>query len=335
MTPPTPSRDTPAGRAYNDLRNLARRQNRDPAEYITLYALEGFLARLASSESATDFVLKGGVLMAAFADRRPTRDIDFAARGFTNDIPEVERRVMSILAVRRDDGLEFDLDSVNGERIRDEADYNGVRVKVTAQLATAQVALHIDVNFGDPIWPAPAEAVLPLLLGGTLHLLGYPDHMVLAEKIVTALERGEQNTRWRDFTDIAAIARSRVVSGADLQEAIGVVARYRQVELEPLGPLLSQMPAFAQRKWQVWRKKQRIEQSTPVRFEDLLATCLDFVEPVLAGNTDRLHWNFSSQAWEEPTSASVERALNSSSSLIEGEKTSERTGTDSAENGYR
>lgn len=323
MTPPTPSRDTPAGRAYNDLRNLARRQNRDPAEYITLYALEGFLARLAASESAADFILKGGVLMAAFADRRPTRDIDFAARGFANDIPEVERRVRSILAVPRDDGLEFDLDSVNGEQIRDEADYNGVRIKMTARLATAQVALHIDVNFGDPIWPAPTEAVLPLLLGGTLRLLGYPDHMVLAEKIVTALERGEQNTRWRDFTDIAAITRSRTVEGTDLQEAIGVVARYRHVELEPLGPLLSQMAALAQRKWEVWRRKQRLEQSTPVSFADLLATCLVFVEPVLEGSADRLQWNPSSQAWEEPTLANTERALDSSSSLIVEENTSD------------
>lgn len=183
--------------------------------------------------------------MAAYADRRPTRDIDFAARGLANDIPEVEQRVRSILAVSRDDGLEFDLDSISGDQIRDEADYNGVRVKIAARLATAQVALHIDVNFGDPIWPEPTEAVLPLLLGGTLRLLGYPDHMVLAEKIVTALERGEQNTRWRDFTDIEAIARSRTVKGADLQETIDVVAHYRQVELEPLGPLLSQMPTLA------------------------------------------------------------------------------------------
>lgn len=211
MTPPAPARDTPAGRAYNDLRNLARKQQRDLAECITLYALEGFLARLAVSESAADFVLKGGVLMAAFVERRPTRDIDFAARGFANDIPEVEDRVRRILEVSRDDGLEFNADSVRGELIRDGADYNGVRVKITARLATANVPLHIDVNFGDPIWPAPTEATLPLLLGGTLELLGYPDHMVLAEKIVTALERGEQNTRWRDFTDIAAIARSRSV----------------------------------------------------------------------------------------------------------------------------
>lgn len=298
MSPPTPSRDTPGGRAYNDLRNLARKQKRDPAEYITLYALEGFLARLAASESAADFVLKGGVLMAAFAERRPTRDLDFAARGFVNDIPEVERRVRSIVTIPGDDGLEFDTGSVSGEQIRDDAEYSGVRVKITARLATAQVALHLDVNFGDPIWPAPTEAVLPLLLGGTLRLLGYPDHMVLAEKIVTAIERGEQNTRWRDFTDIAAIARSRSVKGADLKEAIDVVARYRQVNLEPLGPLLSEMPALAQRKWEVWRRKQRLEQSTPEQFRDLLQLCFAFADPILESNVAGT-WDPNTGAWGE------------------------------------
>jgi len=297
VTPPTPSRETPAGRAYNDLRNVARRQGRDPGEYITLYALEGFLARLTASESAADFVLKGGVLMATFAERRPTRDIDFAARGFANDVPDIEQRVRNIITVRRDDGLEFDPDSVGGEQIRDEADYDGVRVKMTARLATAQVALHIDVNFGDPIWPVPTEAVIPLLLGGTLRLLGYPVHMVLAEKIVTALERGEQNTRWRDFTDIVAIASSLTVNGADLQEAINVVARYRQVEIEPLGPLLMHMPALAQRKWEVWRRKQRIEQSTPVSFAALLGTCFAFTEPLLTHGVCESTWDPRSGRW--------------------------------------
>ncbi len=217
-----------------------------------------------------------------------TRDIDFAVHGFANDIPEVEKRVRSILTVPADDGLQFDLDSVNGELIRDEADYNGVRVKVTASLATAQIALHLDVNFGDPIWPAPTEAVLPLILGGSLRILGYPDHMVLAEKIVTAIERGEQNTRWRDFTDIAAIARYRSVDGSDFQEALNVVARYRQVDIEPLRPLISEMPALAQRKWEVWRKKQRLGHATPVSFADLLETCLIFAEPALTNSVAHL-----------------------------------------------
>ncbi len=238
--------------------------------------------------------------MAAFASRRPTRDIDFAAHGFPNDISEVEQRVLDIIAVPIDDGLLFDPTSVSGEPIREGIDYSGVRVKMTARLVTAQVALHIDVNFGDPIWPAPTEAALPLLLGGTLRLAGYPDHMVLAEKIVTAIERGEQNTRWRDFTDIAAIARTRSIRGTDLRDAIDTVARYRQVDVEPLGPLIADMPALAQRKWETWRKKQRLEESTPVSFGELLQKCLTFAEPVLNHSVTHLSWDPHSTSWGPP-----------------------------------
>lgn len=306
MTPPTPSRDNPAGLAYNELRNLARRDGRDFAEYITLYALEGFLARLTCSEHADDFVLKGGVLMSAFAARRPTRDIDFAASGFASDISSVEQRVRNIIKVHRNDGLLFDPYAVMGEQIREDADYTGVRVKITARLATAQVAMHIDVNFGDPVWPAPTEAVLPLLLGGTLTLAGYPDHMVLAEKIVTAIERGEQNTRWRDFADIAAIARTRSIQGADLRSAIDTVANYRQVKVEPLGTLTANMPGNAQRRWEIWRKKQRLEGVTPSSFAELLNQCLSIAEPILTGVAVTLVWQPEAKSWSAEIAESHE-----------------------------
>ena len=91
MTPPAPPRDSPAGRAFNDLRNLAKRQGRDPFEYYTLYALEGFLARMAASPQADHFVLKGGVLMAAFAARRQLRGSDLAG-GDAGDPAEASGR---------------------------------------------------------------------------------------------------------------------------------------------------------------------------------------------------------------------------------------------------
>ncbi len=100
MTPASPSRDSAEGRAYDDLPNLARRHGREAVEYFTLYALEGFLARLAASTYAEDLVLRGGVLMAAFAARRPTRDIDLAASGFANDVADVEQRVREIVEAR-------------------------------------------------------------------------------------------------------------------------------------------------------------------------------------------------------------------------------------------
>lgn len=294
---PTPRRDTLAGRAYNDLRNLAKRHRREPAEYFTIYALEGFLERLATSERADDFVLKGGVLMAAFAARRPTRDIDLAASGFGNDIAEVEQRVREVAAQPLEDGLEFDTGSVAGEPIRDDADYSGVRVKITAELGSARIALHVDVNFGDPIWPAPTVAELPRLLGGTLRLNGYPDHMVLAEKIVTAIDRGEANTRWRDFVDIAAMSGTRTISADDLREAIRIVANHRGVELESLAQRLEHMPQLAQAKWATWRRKQRLTETTPVTFAELLDACVAFTDPILTEPALSGIWSPAERAW--------------------------------------
>ncbi|PWR13899.1 hypothetical protein DKT69_18825 [Micromonospora sicca] len=76
-----PTRTTVAGRAYLDLQNLARRTSRPTDELHQVYALEGFLARLSQSPYADKLVLKGGVLLAAYAARRPTRDVDLQADG--------------------------------------------------------------------------------------------------------------------------------------------------------------------------------------------------------------------------------------------------------------
>jgi hypothetical protein len=79
-----PTGATTAGRANLELRRLARARNRPTAELLQLYALEGFLARLPASPHAHRLVLKGGVLLAAFDARRPTKDIDLAARDLAN-----------------------------------------------------------------------------------------------------------------------------------------------------------------------------------------------------------------------------------------------------------
>ena len=108
MTPV--SRVTAAGRAYLDLKAKAKKESRLTDELIQLYVLEGFLARLAVSTYADQLVLKGGVLLAAFDTRRPTRDIDFAARDLTNDTEHILGVTRAILAASQkdDDGLVFD-----------------------------------------------------------------------------------------------------------------------------------------------------------------------------------------------------------------------------------
>jgi len=152
-------------------------------------------------------VLKGGVLLAAYDLRRPTADVDFAAVQMSSDVETVRRLVGEVAAAvlpgDLEDGLAFDPGEIRAETIREDDEYSGVRVRLVARLATAREPFHVDVNVGDPIWPAPAEISLPRLLGQEpIRVRGYPMEMVLAEKIVTALHRGQASTRWRDFGDI-------------------------------------------------------------------------------------------------------------------------------------
>jgi hypothetical protein len=167
-----PTLATVDGRVYLDLQNLARRQGRPTDELHQLYALEGFLARLVASPYADMFVLKGGVLLAAYDTRRPTRDVDLQAQHLSNDIGHVLAIVRQIAGLHLDDGLVFDASAATADGIRDQDAYPGVRVTITGGLAAARLTFHVDVNVGDPIWPAPQTISLPRLLAGTIAIAG-------------------------------------------------------------------------------------------------------------------------------------------------------------------
>ena len=117
------TRATPAGRAYLDLRKKARWDRRPVDEPMRLYVLESFLARLAVTRFADRFVLKGGVLLAAFVERRPTRDIDLQAQDLDNDPGAIRIAIVEIAPVGLDDGVIFDVETATAEVIRGENRY--------------------------------------------------------------------------------------------------------------------------------------------------------------------------------------------------------------------
>lgn len=88
-------------------RCCARRANRPTDEILRLYALEALVARIVVSPRAEHLVLKGGVLLAAFDVRRPTRDVDLAPRQMSGDIETVLAAVREIASLSLDDGVEF------------------------------------------------------------------------------------------------------------------------------------------------------------------------------------------------------------------------------------
>lgn len=296
---PNLRRGTPAGDATLAIQKLARQTGGDVQELQTLYVLEALLARIAASEYRDDFVLKGGVLLAAFAARRPTKDVDLQATGMSNDADTVADRIRKITSTRLGDGVEFDAGSRAASAIRDTDEYVGVRVRLVGHLGRARVTVGIDVNFGDPIWPEPKLIELPPIVPldrQPVTLLGYPLTMVLAEKVVTAIDRGEANTRWRDFADVYTLSRLQHVDAGDFRASLDAVAAYRRVELTPLLPGLVSMPDRAQPKWRAWRRRVNRESELPEQFGDLLTALAQFVDPVLVRTADG-GWDPNLSAW--------------------------------------
>jgi predicted nucleotidyltransferase component of viral defense system len=292
-----PTRATIAGSTYLDLRKLARENQRPVDELLQLYVLEAFLARLTSSRFAEQLVLKGGVLLAAFDERRPTRDIDLQAQLLDNDIQAIRATACEIAAITLEDGMIFDVASATAEEIRDEEIYSGVRVTMQAHLATAHLHFHIDTNVGDPITPAPKDVRLPRLLGGEIVLRGYPLAMVHAEKIVTAIARGTVNTRWRDFADIYMLSRRHAINGTQLVRSTRRVAEHRHVQLAPLTEILVGYEEIGQQRWAAWRRRQKLEDRLPEQFQDVLTAVIDFADPAITGTAEGRSWDPITGGW--------------------------------------
>jgi hypothetical protein len=295
-----PTRATPAGRAYLDLRKKARQDHRPVDELMQLYVLESFLARLAGTRFAERCVLKGGVLLAVFGERRPTRDIDLQAQDLDNDPGAIRAAIVEIAAVGLDDGVIFDVETATAEVIRDEDRYQGVRVSMAARLATARPAFHVDVSVGDPITPVPANVHLPRVLGGEIVMRGYPLVMVHAEKIVTAISRGSTSTRWRDFADMYLLARRHPIDGTQLDKSIRGVALHRDAELVPLGQVLADYGTVGQRRWEAWRRRQRLDDRLPGQFSEVVTAVVAFADPAITGMVAGQSWDPATSAWGQP-----------------------------------
>lgn len=248
-------------------------------EYLTRHALESFLDRLNRTPHASDFVLKGGLLLGAYGVRRPTKDADSNAVGADTTPAHLEQVVRDIAAVAVDDGVAFDLDSINVVEIRDDAEYPGMRLRVKVSIATWQGTVSWDVSTGDPIVPAPRRVTLDRILGEPITLVGYAPESTVAEKGVTILERGITSTRWRDYVDIVALGEA----GLDMRElaqAARAVAAYRGVELFPIGPVVDGYGAVGQAKWAAWRRKEGLTAVCDENLDDQMARVAAILDPV-------------------------------------------------------
>jgi hypothetical protein len=264
---------------------------------LVLYAHEGFLRRLSLSDHRRALVLKGGMLMAVLHARRPTRDADLSVHGLPSDHASVRRFIRDIARTNAADGLEFDTTKITTMTMREDAEYQGVRVSMPAALATARIKVQLDLSFGDPI--DTCEISYPALLDDDdIPLLGYPIDLTLAEKISTMMVRGQANTRDRDFADVALLARIHAIDAGALHSALARTAEHRAHPIVALSSTLERHADNRQSTWTTLRQRSALD-TLPPSFNDLVAEVVRFVDPLVELGAAAGAWQPNERRWSE------------------------------------
>ena len=216
------------------LKNIAKSSGRDYNFVSIQYMHERFLARLEKSEFKERFILKGALLLLAYGIPRvrPTKDIDFLGDHLSNQTDEIESAIRQIAEIELDDGVMFYAGQIEIDEITKDADYTGIRVRLTATVGGDYQRLQIDIGFGDIIVHGPVEMSYPAMLDFEPPKVSvYSLESAIAEKLQAIVSLGIFGSRMKDFYDIWFLTKTRNFDKERLTEAIETTFKKRNTEI--------------------------------------------------------------------------------------------------------
>ena len=185
------------------VQELEDKYNLNYYESLQRFMFERILERISVSEYQDNFILKGGLLLAAMfgVENRTTKDMDTTITGIDISKDKMASVLNKILSINLNDGVKFDIVSISD--IREEDEYGGNKYRITGRVNSTKVNLEIDVSTGDKVTPKELKFKYPLLFEDRSILINsYNIETLLAEKIETVLRRGKYNSRMKDYYDI-------------------------------------------------------------------------------------------------------------------------------------
>lgn len=253
--------------------------------------MERFLYRLSQSPHADRFVLKGALMFTAWGApaSRATKDIDLLAR-MDNAVEAVTAVIAEVCGETVDaDGLVFDVRSIAGRAIKEDADYAGVRMTLLVTLQNARVSMQIDIGFGDVVTPNATMTDYPALLDfAAPRILGYPRETVVAEKSEAMTKLGLLNSRMKDFYDLWLLSRQFDFDGPTLTTAIRRTFENRKNSVVSLPTAFT--PSFVgdagkEAQWQGFIRKSKLSDAPNV-LKAVVDALVTFLSPA-AGAVER------------------------------------------------
>jgi len=280
------------------LLQVSKKRNEDYHFVLSRYANERFLYRLYKSNYKDHFILKGAMLFMVWTSElyRPTKDVDLLGFGDNSD-DALRTKFQEICKVTVEpDGLTFDDKDIRIMEIREEQDYHGQRILMTANIGKTKIPMQFDVGFGDVVTDPP-EIDFPTLLDFPApKIRAYPKESVVSEKLQIIVEFGIASSRMKDYYDLSVIAKQFDFQGTLLVEAIRRTFRKRNTEIPQKKPIGLSQDFIAddnkQKQWKAFISKNNVH-----HISESLAKIADFLcefllPPLEAANDNSKTWNY-------------------------------------------
>jgi len=289
------------------LTNIAKETKRDFEAILLQYFQERFLYRLSISPYRSAFILKGALLFLVYEMPffRPTKDVDFLVRSKSKDIGTIKGMIQDIARVDAQDGVRFFPESVSLESVMEDADYEGIRVKIKGSLDKARKALQIDIAFGDVLVAEPIEMEFPLLLDDqpAPRLKVYSNESAIAEKFQSLVKLNILTSRMKDIYDILFLASHQPFGMHLLHKAIVKTFNRRGTPIEERRSIFTrEFKSSKEKQTQgtAFLKRSRLESYRT--FDEAINHLEFFLEPVCSRGSlssgNQFKWNPEKWTWK-------------------------------------
>ncbi|MDD3945110.1 MAG: nucleotidyl transferase AbiEii/AbiGii toxin family protein [Bacteroidales bacterium] len=268
------------------IRNQAKKNNIDAQILLRNYMLERLLERISLSKYKWNFILKGGMLVAAMAglDARSTIDMDATIKGYQLNEENLRNVFDEILHTPVNDDINMTLLGIS--QIHEESEYECFRISLSEKVENTNIPLKVDITTGEVITPREVQYRFALMLENrSIDILAYNLETVLAEKMETIISRGILNTRMRDFYDlhILRVLQSDNIDRSLLAEAFkatsakrGLVFTYENI-LSELDKVL--INPEVKRLWGNYRK--RFSYAADLEWDEVIVSLKNLFDAIL------------------------------------------------------
>ena len=203
------------------LRHIAKEENSTFQDVWRRLILERFLVLVSKSKFSESLIFKGGLLLSHYLEiGRQTKDIDFLARSLEANIESIEECFTEICHSKSNDGFWFNFESIQ-VLDQEHMNYPGYRVNLETRFSNMKDKIQIDIGVGDDVDPKLESLDLfqykgQAIFEGAISLKVYPVESIFAEKLETAITRGHQNSRMKDYHDMLLMSRSSEILDIDI-----------------------------------------------------------------------------------------------------------------------